>query len=135
MVKKIMDAGNVAWLNNKQLLILLFIAIPMVFTTGMSYRKFASMPEITAEQWNAVYAYSVKEQPERERRYDKIIQGFEVENIKHINMIEKNSDAFTRLEGRSARIEKALNVMNSQLIRLKLVSVVETEETSTIWND
>ena len=63
-------------LTNKQVGILIVSVFIFASGIGITWNKLLSFPSITKEQWGNVYGYSVKDQPERERKYSRIINGF-----------------------------------------------------------
>ena len=84
--------------TNKQVWFLAVAVFIFASSLGMTWNKILRLPEITNEQWENVYSYSVLSQADRERKYSEIINSFTLINQKQDIFIASLSQSYNEVK-------------------------------------
>jgi len=101
--------------TNKQVWFLAVAVFIFASSLGMTWNKILRLPEITNEQWENVYSYSVLSQADRERKYSEIINSFTLINQKQDIFIASLSQSYNEVKTDVKDIKESLTQIEKHI--------------------
>jgi len=101
--------------TNKQVWFLAVAVFIFASSLGMTWNKILRLPEITNEQWENVYSYSVLSQADRERKYSEIINSSTLINQKQDIFIASLSQSYNEVKTDVKDIKESLTQIEKHI--------------------